>query len=75
MTQIVIDIIAKAIKDATDEFSNPVDLYIKGEARHRWEKAHPEYWEPGSAEPPDEVDDDLEDYRIIARAVVAALGR
>jgi hypothetical protein len=64
-----IDKIAETIRNVTDEFDQPVGLYISGEACRRWMAANPDG---------DPVDfyashDELEDYRIIAKAVAAIL--
>ena len=62
----LVDKIAKSIKDETDQFSDPVEYYIRGEACTR-----------GIAEKNDfggvTEDGYFESYRIIARRIVADL--
>lgn len=63
----MLDIVAKAIKEETDKFGSPVRCYIEPEARERWETANPD------ADPFEPPFDDLESYRIIARATIKAM--
>lgn len=70
MSESRIDIIARAIKEETDKFESPVRFYIQPEADGRWENENP------NADWSDRPDfDELESYRIIARAVDAALNK
>jgi hypothetical protein len=65
----MIDRIARAIEAETDKFDSPVHLYVEKEAKARWERANPEgdwYEQPESK-------DELESYRIIARAAIEAM--
>lgn len=61
--------IARAIKTCLGEFRDPVYAYIEGESRGRWNKEHPEQ----EYDEPDDVDWELESYKIIARAVLSLL--
>lgn len=69
MTDAEIDIVAAAIKKCTDDFESPVCFYVEPEARHRWEKEHPD----GDWYETPEFRDELVSYKIIARAAIAAL--
>jgi hypothetical protein len=66
-----IELIAKAIRDETDRFECPVRFYIEPEAKRRWESSNPDSDWFDRPDPPD----DLESYRIIARAAADALAR
>lgn len=61
-----VDIIAKAIKDETDNFNDPVCYYVQGEALDRWRQENPDNYDFPEF-------DELESYRIIARSVAAVL--
>lgn len=68
MAETMIDRVAKAIKAEIDKFDMPVNLYIEPEAGARFERDN-----PGKDRIFDSGYDDLESYRIIARAAVAAM--
>lgn len=68
MVETMIDRVAKAIKAETDKFDMPVNLYIEPEAGSRFERDN-----PGKDRIFDYGYDDLESYRIIARAAIAAM--
>ena len=68
MAETMIDRVAKAIKAETDKFDMPVNLYIEPEAGTRFERDS-----PGKDRIFDSGYDDLESYRIIARAVITAI--
>lgn len=68
MAETMIDRVAKAIKAETDKFDMPVNLYIEPEAGARFEREN-----PGKDRFFDAGFDDLESYRIIARATVQAM--
>lgn len=67
VTDEMVEKAALSIRDEIERFSNPTHLYIEPEAKERWEKENPEgdyYGEAGH--------DELESYRIIARAALSA---
>jgi hypothetical protein len=64
-----IEVVARAIKECTDNFESPVSLYIKGEAEHRWQEENPD----GDWDETAESRDELVDYKIIAKAVLEKL--
>ena len=68
MTETMIDRVAKVIKVETDKFDMPVHFYIEPEAGKRFERDN-----PGKDSIFDAGYDELESYRIIARAVVEAM--
>lgn len=68
MTETMIDRVAKAIKAETDKFDMPVNFYIEPEAGARFERDN-----PGKDRFLDAELDDLESYRIIARAAIKAM--
>jgi hypothetical protein len=68
MTETIIDRVAKVIKAETDKFDAPVNLYIEPEAGKRFERDN-----PGKDSICDAGYDELESYRIIARAVIEAM--
>lgn len=65
-----VEAVALAIKECTDKFESPVAYYIEPEAQFRWMNANPgrNFWDEASI-------DDLESYRIIARAALEAAER
>ncbi len=68
MAETMIDRVAKAIKAETDKFDMPVNLYIDPEAGARFEREN-----PGKDRFLDAELDELESYRIIARAALTAM--
>lgn len=68
MTDTMIHRVVKAIKAETDKFDMPVKLYIEPEAGARFERDN-----PGKDRIFDSGYDDLESYRIIARAAIQAM--
>lgn len=71
------EIIAKAVKEATDGFQAPVRLYVEGEAAYRY--SHDEHSEPIEDRDPyydhPERDWSAESWEIIALAILSALER
>ncbi|WP_072389821.1 hypothetical protein [Hyphomicrobium sp. CS1GBMeth3] len=63
-----VDRVAIALRDAADKFQSPVEYYVQPEARLRWEEAH-----PGQDFYGDAAIDDLESWRILARAAIEAM--
>ncbi|UXS24197.1 hypothetical protein [Agrobacterium tumefaciens] len=68
MAETMIDRVAKAIKAETDKFDMPVNLYIEPEAGARFERDN-----PGKDRFLDAELDELESYRLIARAAIEAV--
>ena len=67
-----VDTIAAAIRDCLDKFDHPCDIYVGEEALHRWQVANPgkDVFDAYDEHPPEWWE--MESYRIIARAVIAA---
>ncbi|GEM_PF-4502666 len=68
MKETMIDRVAKVIKAETDRFDMPVNFYIEPEAGKRFERDN-----PGKDSIFDSGYDELESYRIIARAAIEAM--
>lgn len=64
----VVDRVAIALKDEAEKFSRPIPYYVNGEAEKRWREAN-----PTSDEDAPYSGADFEDWRILARAAIAAL--
>lgn len=62
--------IARAMQAAAKEFTDPVAFYVESEARRRYEEANPD--KDGFIDCPG-VDWDLESWKILVRAVMAAM--